>query len=443
MSSDIAGEANDATPVAPESPQPLQLTTSNSSRCTSPLSPPSDQNASASSVDEEVTSLNLTVCKMDTPKGNTVKRTPSLSNLLNNNCDPTDLSSHGRKNKIDQQDVPSRLKTKSSITPSSSHILDNNVPQSPDIMQLLLEYRHVLLDVLSKSILYTDNDSSGEASHKGVVLPLKCQCGLNSKICNQVTRSSTYVHQLELRFHTLMESTKSAPEIKYTPKRPWYISPALPYLPSLSFVQGKTSLLDKKKMTSRLPGAEKPVSIFSGNSSINSSVNGDEDDVDSDEDDVNDDNLSENLHSNFGNGSVEEMNGGGKTILEGYLESMKNVPSEEGSDDDDKDQVDDEDDDIDANGDDDPNRGLLWSHFFCFLTSCCFNLGPGKRIDMKTKKLVINMLRNSTSYTNISRQIGISRKSVRRIISNYRAYGLLEKKRGIFVKCLILMFKLV
>ncbi|OTF77551.1 hypothetical protein BLA29_002884 [Euroglyphus maynei] len=58
-----------------------------------------------------------------------------------------------------------------------------------------------------------------------------------------------------------------------------------------------------------------------------------------------------------------------------------------------------------------------------------FLRGPGKRIDLKTKKLVVQMNMNGSSYTDISRQIGISRKSVRRIISNYKTFGLLEKKR--------------
>lgn len=359
MSADIAGEATDAAPVAPESPQPLQLTTSNSSRCTSPLSPPSDPNASASSVDEEV-SLNLSVPKVENAKANTVKRSSSISSnhMNSNNYDPTDLSSHSRKIKADHNDVSSRTKSK----PSSHYLsnsLDNTISQSSDILQLLLEYRHVLLDVLSKSILCNDNDSNTDATLKGVVLPLKCQCGFNSKICNQVTRSSTYVHQLELRFHSLMESAKSGPEIKYTPKRPWFINSALPFMP---FNTGKSSLLDKKKVPTRLTGAEKPIMLFSGNSSINSSVNGDEDD--SDEDDVNDDNLSEKLHASYGNG-LEELNGGGKTILEGYLESLKNHPGSEDGSDDEKEQGEDEDDEINGNNnEDDPNRGKFSSSNF-------------------------------------------------------------------------------
>lgn len=70
---------------------------------------------------------------------------------------------------------------------------------------------------------------------------------------------------------------------------------------------------------------------------------------------------------------------------------------------------------------------LLLTTFSCIPSSFA---GPGKRIDIKTKKLVVQMQHNGTSFTNISRQIGISRKSVRRIVSNYRAYGMLEKKRG-------------
>mgnify|MGYP002714487842 CR=1 FL=1 len=69
-------------------------------------------------------------------------------------------------------------------------------------------------------------------------------------------------------------------------------------------------------------------------------------------------------------------------------------------------------------------------------------IGPGKRIDLKTKKLVVQMNMNGASYTDISRQIGISRKSVRRIISNFKTFGLLEKKRGksiIFIVLIIVM----
>lgn len=67
-------------------------------------------------------------------------------------------------------------------------------------------------------------------------------------------------------------------------------------------------------------------------------------------------------------------------------------------------------------------------------------LGPGKRIDLKTKKLVVQMNMNGASYTDISRQIGISRKSVRRIISNYKTFGLLEKKRGKIIVKFVFFF---
>ena len=220
----------------------------------------------------------------------------------------------------------------------------------------------MLLDMLAKSIMLNDNECH-EQNGKSITLPLKCQCGFTSKLSNQITRSSTYVHQLELRFRSFMEISR-ANEAKYTPKRPWFINSA--HLGTSFPYQGKTLLLENKQKQSMsrqsaLPGGSKQVSLFrSGTSSINSSLNGDDEDADSDEDDVNEDNLTLNLNTannSFNNGSIEEMNGGGKTSLEGYLESMKNLPSE-GSDDDDKDQDCDDDDFDGTPGEDDSHRGL-------------------------------------------------------------------------------------
>lgn len=228
-------------------------------------------------------------------------------------------------------------------------------PQSPDFVQLLLEYRQVLLDMLAKSITLNETNTdynSTAVDPKSVTLPLKCHCGFNSKLSNQITRSSTYVHQLELRFRSLMEASR-ATEAKYTPKRPHFINSA-----SQAFGGAKVgSLLDKKAHLSaglnlqqssrQSPSAgQKPVSLpftgRSGASSINSSLNGgdDEEDADSEGDDANEDdhnvpsnglNIANFNSAAVGSSLVEEMNGsgaGGKTILEGYLESMKShMPS--------------------------------------------------------------------------------------------------------------------
>lgn len=245
-------------------------------------------------------------------------------------------------------------------------------PQSPDFVQLLLEYRQVLLDMLAKSITLNDTNSDYNAAAggdpKSVTLPLKCHCGFNSKLSNQITRSSTYVHQLELRFRSLMEASR-ATEAKYTPKRPHFINSA-----SQAFAGAKPvgSLLEKKahlsssglslqtssrqSASSLAAAGQKAVSLHfagrSGASSINSSLNGadddEEEDADSEGDDVNEDehhlpgnglNMANFNGAAVGSSLVEEMNGGGaggKTILEGYLESMKShMPTEDGSEDED------------------------------------------------------------------------------------------------------------
>lgn len=224
-------------------------------------------------------------------------------------------------------------------------------PQSPDFVQLLLEYRQVLLDMLAKSITLNETNTdynSTAVDPKSVTLPLKCHCGFNSKLSNQITRSSTYVHQLELRFRSLMEASR-ATEAKYTPKRPHFINSA-----SQAFGGAKVgSLLDKKaahfssdlslqQSSRQSPSAgQKPVPLpftgRSGASSINSSLNGgdDEEDADSEGDDANEDEHNVpgnglNMANFNGAAIVEEINGGtgGKTILEGYLESMKShMPS--------------------------------------------------------------------------------------------------------------------
>lgn len=385
---------------------------------------PIEMNGSASSVDEEsITTLNLSLpskspTNLSTGKGagfTSMKLPASFSSppmgspLMASSFrdhEPSGLSRPSQKFKGASSNVHSRGKSKhataSGSAPGSqlSYAADYGAipnPQSPDFVQLLLEYRQVLLDMLAKSIMLNDGEGgSSDPSSKSVTIPLKCQCGFNSKLSNQITRSSTYVHQLELRFRSLMEVSR-ANESKYTPKRPWFINAAHLGSPLAPMMQGqgqgqpqqggKSSLLDKKSVAaaaqqfaarqsaSNAAMAAKQMSLFrSGNSSINSSINGDDEDVDSDEDDVNNDrHLTGNLNvASFStNGSLEEAmnvgsNGGasgaGKTILEGYLESMKAhlpPPSEDGSDDEDKDLDQDCDDDFDGTaGEDDPHRGL-------------------------------------------------------------------------------------
>lgn len=355
MSSDSSEHAK-AMAIAPESPQPLPLT-ANSSRCTSPLSPPSDPNASASSVDEEnITTLNLSLPSKSLnnsvyiSNSNSNKQLAPVSNHINHS-DPNCLFRLSHKYKNDNSSVSrGRSKPSNQMSFSSDNHSSQNYLNNPELFDLLLEYRQVLLDVLAKSILLGEKEPY-DPNCKSVTLPLKCSCGFTSKLSNQITRSSTYVHQLELRYRSLMETSR-ANESKYTPKRPWFIN-ANSLTPST--FPNKSSLLDKKPMLPRQSNG-KQVSLFrSGTSSINSSLNGDDDEVDSDEDDVNDDNLTGNLN-NFNNGSFEELNGGGKTILEGYLESMKNEPIDDGYDDDEKHDADDE--DIDGIGEDLSLRGL-------------------------------------------------------------------------------------
>lgn len=379
-----------------------------------------EMNGSASSVDEEsITTLNLSLpskspTNLSTGKGGggftsmklpaSFSSSPMGSNLMApsfRDHEPSGLSRPSQKFKSASSNVHSRGKSKHATGSGSaagsqlSYAADYGAipnPQSPDFVQLLLEYRQVLLDMLAKSIMLNDGEGgNSDPAGKSVTIPLKCQCGFNSKLSNQITRSSTYVHQLELRFRSLMEVSR-ANESKYTPKRPWFInaahlgSPLAPMMQGQSQQGGKSSLLDKKSVAaaaqqlarqsaSNAVMAAKQMSLFrSGNSSINSSMNGDDEDVDSDEDDVNNDrHLTGNLNvASFStNGSLEEAmnvgsNGGGasgagKTILEGYLESMKShlPPSEDGSDDEDKDPDQDCDDDFDGTaGEDDPHRGL-------------------------------------------------------------------------------------
>lgn len=203
-------------------------------------------------------------------------------------------------------------------------IEDLSIFPSTDCVQLLLEYRQVLLDVLAKSIMSSDeNPQESMANKKGALLPLKCHCGFNSKLSNQITRTSTYVHQLELRLHSLVDSSRNSVESKYTPKRPWFVNSAaaastpFPSFPKLA----RSSLLDKK--STALPrmsmnGKQNIPSMHSGSSNP-SSANGDEDDADSD-----DDNMPINMNNNEFNGQFEQsIPGNRKTILEGYLESMR------------------------------------------------------------------------------------------------------------------------
>lgn len=385
-------------------------------------------------------------------------------------------SSNNRRNRPSNSipSKPIRPNTTSQLNPSQS-ILESSLTNSPEFTQLLLEYRQVLLDVLTKSILATNQnngnaDETLDGSHKSVVLPVKCQCGYTSELSKQITRASTYVHQLELKFWPLFESAvKSSDPNRNGPKRPWFInsqSQSASQHDSATVTSPKVSLLEKsstsssKKSMNRMSATDKQslmqqlqqqplISLFSGNSSMNSSVNGDEElgavsDEDEDEDDVNDKNQIHNLsnqtqigNSNHmysngigNNSSLEEMllanvgasNVSGKTILEGYLESMKHaslaVPKNEiTSEINDNHQNDhhrkanDMNADTSANGEED------------------FHRGPGKRIDLNTKRMVVRLQRQGSSFTDISRQIGISRKSVRRIISNYRQFGFLDKKR--------------
>lgn len=53
-----------------------------------------------------------------------------------------------------------------------------------------------------------------------------------------------------------------------------------------------------------------------------------------------------------------------------------------------------------------------------------------KRIDLQTKRIIAQMITSGISVSDISRNIGVSRKAVKQIVANYRAYGMLEKKRG-------------
>lgn len=258
----------------------------------------------------------------------------------------------------------------------------SNLSNPIELVQLLLEYRQVLLDCLTKSFLFNaDNtevnnniESNYANNDKSIILPIKCQCGFTSDLSKQITLSSTYVHQLELKYRALMETAKNDPN-RYTPKRPWFISSMATIPSQLSSLSSNksVSIFEKKKKSrsSRIPinsfaiQDNKPFKLFSGNSSINSSLNDEEDDdgdviggggpddreeIDySDYEDGQDEikNLSLNNlakinnpnHNQFNNYSIDN-NGNmidfanqnakintnsNKTILEGYLESMKNI----------------------------------------------------------------------------------------------------------------------
>lgn len=210
--------------VPPDSPQPLELTTTPaasskaSSRCSTPSS---DQNGSAEE-EESMTTLNLTINKSLKDESSFLPELSSKSRPSNG--DAHDLTMRiPSGNKMLKSDVLGRSAKSSRLLPSlnTSSPLET-LPNSPDFSQLLLEYRTVLLDTLTKAIL----QSSGEDvnNEKGVVLPVKCQCGFTSELSKQITRTSTYVHQLELRFRALLEKTSH--ESKYTPRRPWFITAA-------------------------------------------------------------------------------------------------------------------------------------------------------------------------------------------------------------------------
>lgn len=497
----LAGHSSSS--IESSSPQPLPLTISNSSRCTSPISSPqhsdpSEQNGieSPSYEDESISGINLTMNKSNlstnssnsssTNNGsiisnqhnttNTISKRPSLTNhnhhhinlnisstpppplTTTSSFDTNNRNSHKMKispdfptpshNNTNQQQ--SQRKSKSYHHHPNHRLFDNNnLPimnmNSPDLTQLLLEYRQVLLDVLIKSMKMNDNhnedtnnndnNNNDTTIHKGIVLPVKCQCGYTSELSKQITRTSTYVHQLELKFRAFLESMKatssSTESNRYTPKRPWFIDSSV--LTS-SYPLGsictagvggggggptKVSLLDKKIF--RMSANDKPISLFSGNSSMNSSLNDDDDDDDDDDDidsdvggdvddNVNDndndeDNLLENLNNNnnllFTNGAnpiVDEIigsniiGGGGKTILEGYLKKMNEMTKihiDDCSDDDNGDddhhlvnkndhqqqqQVDDEEepDGVSVTADEDFHRGMYFSYFFKSFKIICY-----------------------------------------------------------------------
>ena len=252
----------DSIAAASESPQPLPLT-ANSSRCTSPLSSPSDRNASSADDHDEESgiapatlnlskptpshSFNLSSNKSDNKSATSLSVSNNIISSNNSHSDSNGGSLRSKQYKSKSDSSP-RVKSKASFATDYATI---PTPHSPDFVQLLLEYRQVLLDVLSNTILLADNEP-GEAGNRCAILPLKCACGLTSRLSNQITRSSTYVHQLELRFRSLTE-TPRATETKYTPKRPWFISstPLNAPLPFPMSTSSKSSLLDKKLLLSR------------------------------------------------------------------------------------------------------------------------------------------------------------------------------------------------
>lgn len=361
-----------AASMVTESPQPLPLTTSNSSRCTSPMSPPSDQNGSSSNEDESVSGINLTMNKSKQQQSQqqqqhvpvTKRPSPHLNHdimdyrlghkikMSNMSNDFSNIAAYSKASKLYRYQA---------ATAAAIDSYNNNIAgiTSPELIQILLEYRYVLLDILTKSMLLNDNydEEQDNLLHRAVVLPNKCKCGYTSELSNQIIRSSTYVHQLELKYRALVETSKVPAEPnRYTPKRPTFINAQYPGGNS------RSSLLEKKKK-SRMHSMDKPqISIFSGNSSINSSLNDEEEDIDSD--DVNEENIVANLNAPiYMNGSLDESgNNGGKTILEGYLESMKNPPSDEGSEEDGKEEEEADDCHVPFAEKDDLPKG--WNSFF-------------------------------------------------------------------------------
>lgn len=334
-----------------ESPQPLPLTTSNSSRCTSPMSPPSDQNGSSSNEDELISGVNLTMNKSTSSKQQpsqqqTIQQHVSVSKRPSSHLNH-DLIDYRHKMKMSNMNnefsnISAYPKTNKMYRyqAAATDCYNNLAGISPELTQILLEYRFVLLDILTKSITWNNNfdEEQDDLLHRGIVLPNKCKCGYTSELSNHITRSSTYVHQLELKYRALVETGKIAADPnRYTPKRPTFINAAHASYP---IGTGRTSLLEKKKKP-RILMDKQPISIFSGNSSINSSLNDEDEDIDSeDANDVNEENIVANLNAPiYLNGSLDENgNNGGKTILEGYLESMKNPPSDEGSEEDGKEE---------------------------------------------------------------------------------------------------------
>lgn len=292
------------------------------------------------------------------------------------------------------QNVAESYKRASSSSALTAALQDMIPPSSPEFIQLLLEYRQVLLDVLARSFKAAGSEVSSPQQQSqqehpqehGFTLPLQCKCGLNSKLSTQITRCSAYVHQLELRFCSLIDLSRRG-EMKYTPKRPNFVNAVSPFgigamsqlladnptvamaaVAASTFPQnGATSILANKGLSGNRISNEKKTSsskqqlmqilakqpsmqqstnrsqqssMLYSNASNTSSLNGDDEEGDS-EDEAgstlgsgrsNNNGIQNNFGMEFDDNPAMEM----KSILKPYLESnnikQQQIKSEDASD---------------------------------------------------------------------------------------------------------------